>query len=92
MNEPTDRMRELTQHLTGAEAKIYRLNMTKLNDQLPNMLLTVEERFMLEELVTVFFGHKPPPQLPWVTKAHAAAERHMLRSQRRKAIKEEKKP
>lgn len=65
--------------LTGEENRIFELNMIKLNFLLPAMMLTAEERFMLEELLRTYFHNEPPPQLPWIKKSHDLKNHAALR-------------
>jgi hypothetical protein len=58
--------------------RIFELNMIKLNDALPGMMLTVEERTMLEELVSAYFRKQAPPALPWVRRDHARSTKRRI--------------
>lgn len=75
----------------GSEARrIFELNMIKLNDMLPGMMLTVEERLTLEDLVSAYFGKEPPPQLPWIRKDKIARRETKRKTIQQHVIKENK--
>lgn len=61
-SQPTDL---LIRHMSPDAIRIYKLNILKLYHLLPAMLLTVEERRCIEDLVRVWFNGKTPPEMPW---------------------------
>jgi hypothetical protein len=72
------------------DRRLFELNMIKLNDMLPAMMLTVDERLTLEDLVRSYFGKEPPPQLPWTRKDKAARRTNKQKGTSQHVIKEEK--
>jgi hypothetical protein len=72
------------------DRRLFDLNMVKLNDMLPGMMLTVEERRTLEDLVSAYFGKEPPPQLPWTRKDKIARRANKRKGTQQHVIEEEK--
>ena len=72
------------------DRRLFELNMIKLNDMLPGMMLTVDERLTLEDLVRAYFGKEPPPPLPWVRKDKLARRVTKREGTSQHVIKEDK--